>query len=646
MRPALRAIWVLLGIILGGLLVGAIAVAAADLPTALILHSSWVARATRPSRRATGPAERQVRLLAQSLRHDSSPSVSVPVGESPTGTGGSPVLPNQNGARHEMSGLPDSALSADATSNAPIPKRAGTQSAAVIDRRYTDTPTPKRGGTLRLALPTDISSLDPALAFDTISLPFLMMLYQGLVEYDDGVKLLPCLAADWNVSGDLRIYTFHLRPGVRFSNGREVAASDFLFTLQRTLDPKTAALTESYFEGIAGAKDFRAGKAPNVRGLSAPRSDTLVIELEKPDPSFLFILTLPGALVVPREAVEQFGRSFASHPAGTGPYQLAQWRRGVKMRFERNPLSSQPDRQNLDAIEVMMGGDSALYLMMFERGELDIADITANPGIPVPDFLRIQRSPRWHNLMERMQGPLTEFLVLNTEMAPFDDLKVRQAMNYAIDKDKVVKLLHGTATPVNGVLPSTMPGFNTNLAGFPYDPARARQLLAASGHAGGLSCKLWCWNEETMISSSLQYDLAQAGINAQLNPVAFATLVESMGRRKTAQSSLSGWSQDYPDPSDFLDTLFNGGRITDEGCQNVSFYNNPQVNQLLAEAAACQDPEQRLRLYQAVEQAVVNDAPVVPLFQRYIYALRQPWLNGVRLHPVLYFRFERMWIER
>ena len=230
-------------------------------------------------------------------------------------------------------------------------------------------------------------------------------------------------------------------------------------------------------------------------------------------------------------------------------------------------------------------------------------------------------------------------------MAPFDNLKVRQAMNYAIDKAKVVRLLQGMATPVQGVLPSMMPGFNTNLAGYPFDPAKARQLLAASGHAGGFSCKLWNLTGETLIASAIQYDLAQAGIKAEINPVAFSTLVDSMGRRKAAQCSLSGWSQDYPDPSDFLDTLFNGSRITDEGCQNVCFYNNPQVNQLLAEAATCQDPERRLRIYQAVEQAVVADAPIVPLYQPYAYALRQPWLHGVRLHPVLYFRFERMWMD-
>ena len=104
--------------------------------------------------------------------------------------------------------------------------------------------------------------------------------------------------------------------------------------------------------------------------------------------------------------------------------------------------------------------------------------------------------------------------------------------------------------------------------------------------------------------------------------------------------------QDYPDPSDFLDTLFNGNRITDEGCQNMAFYNNPQVNILLAEAATCKEPDRRLRLYQAAEQTMLADAPVVPLYYQQVFALRQPWLHGVHLHPVLYFRFERMWLDR
>jgi peptide/nickel transport system substrate-binding protein/oligopeptide transport system substrate-binding protein len=247
-----------------------------------------------------------------------------------------------------------------------------------------------------------------------------------------------------------------------------------------------------------------------------------------------------------------------------------------------------------------------------------------------------------------MPAAFTWFLYMNTEMKPFDELKVRQAVNYAIDKNRIARLLHDMVMPAKGILPPPMPGFNANLKGYPYDPAKARQLLAASGHAGGFSCKVWFEQGDPLQSptaAAIQFDLKQVGIDAQLNPVLMAPLLDSMERRKTVECVVAGWSQDYPDPSDYLDTLFNGNKITEEGCNNTSFYNNPQVNALLAQAAACNDPDQRLRLYQTTEQTVVTDAPLVPLFYQRVFALRQPWLHGLRLHPVLYFRFERMWLD-
>lgn len=526
---------------------------------------------------------------------------------------------------------------------------AGTIAGTRADSPATSAPVPKRGGTLRIALPNDISSFDPALAYDTISEPFLMLVYQGLVEYDDGVKLLPCLAKDWTISDDQRTYTFHIRPGVHFSNGRLLVASDFVYTLERTLDPKLAALSESFFEEIAGAADYRAGKSPHVRGLHAPSDDTFIIELNAPDPSFLYILTLPGALVVPREVVAQYGGSYGSHPIGTGPYQLTEWRRAVEMRFERNPFSSQTNRQYLDALDVREGGDRELHLMMFERGELDIANVTSDPGIPVPDFIRIRQTPRWQGLIESMSAAASYFLVLNVELPPFNELKVRQALNYAIDKDKLVRLLHGTVTPANSVLPPPVPGYNPDLKVYSYDPAKARELLAECGHKNDVSFKLWYPSDSTSpdaVATSIQNDLLQVGIHADLDPVTFAAFLDTTERRKGAQSSISGWSQDYPDPSDFLDTMFNGNRITDEGCQNIAFYNNSKVNALLAEAATCKDPDRRLQLYQEAERMMITDAPVVPLYYARNFALHQPWVHGCKLHPVLYFRFERMWLDR
>jgi ABC-type transport system substrate-binding protein len=276
---------------------------------------------------------------------------------------------------------------------------------------------------------------------------------------------------------------------------------------------------------------------------------------------------------------------------------------------------------------------------------LDIADITLTPGIPLQDFIRISRSARWQGLIDRLPATDTWFLYLNTEMKPFDNLQVRQAMNYAIDKQKLARVWHGTILPAKGILPPMMPGYNTNLAGLTYDPAKARQLLAAAGHPDGLSCKLWFDTDHLTTAADIQYDLAQAGIKAQLNPIAFAPLLDSLARRQTVQCGIMGWSQDYPDPSDFLDGLFNGTRITDEGCQNYSYYNNPKVNALFAEAATCADPAKRIGLYQAAEQIIVEDAACVCLYHPYLYALRQPWLHNVHLHPVVYYRFERMWLD-
>ena len=204
-----------------------------------------------------------------------------------------------------------------------------------------DNSTPKRGGTLRIALPTDVTSLDPALAFDTISEPFLLM-FQGLVEYDDGTKVVPCLAKDWAVSEGQRIYTFHLRPGVRFSNGREVGGLRFCVYAGAHPRPENGrAYRELVLKGSLARKIFGRAKTPTCRRPAAPREIRWSLSWNVPTHRFLYILTLPGALVVPREAVERFGTSFASHPVGTGPYVLTQWRRGVKMRFERNPLFSQ-----------------------------------------------------------------------------------------------------------------------------------------------------------------------------------------------------------------------------------------------------------------------------------------------------------------
>ena len=506
---------------------------------------------------------------------------------------------------------------------------------------------PTLGGTLRLALPTDVRSLDPAIAYEPESWPFLRLLYHGLLDYDEDLNLVPWQARDWNISPDGRTYTFHLLPGVRFSNGREVRAQDYCFTLERILNPKTKSPGDGFFRGILGAKEFQDGKAPHVRGLRSPEPDTLVIELSTPDLSFQYMMAMPFAFVVPQEVVELYQDDFAQHPTGTGPYILRDWRRGARLRFGRNPFYSGREISYLEAIEVMIGGDETLHLMMFERGELDIACITP-AGVPIPDFTRIMRNPVLRKGLEQMPHSATWYISLNTELPPLDNANVRRAMNYATDKQRLIRLLNNRGIPAHGVLPPPMPGFNTKLKGYDYDPTKARQLLAEAGYAQGFKTAIWHENDlaSSRLAAAIKQDWSQVGVEVELRPAALAMYLEAVKRRTNAPCALGPWFQDYPDPSNFLNVLFHGGRIVDVNCNNRAFYNNAKVNKLLDEAASSGDIERRLELYRQAEVIIVEEAPWVFLFHPFLYKLSQPWLRGPKLHPIWPSRFERMWIEK
>jgi oligopeptide transport system substrate-binding protein len=506
---------------------------------------------------------------------------------------------------------------------------------------------PRSGGALHLALESDVQSLDPALTYDTVSGPVAGLLYHGLVDYDDGTQLVPWQADGWSLSANRRVYTFHLRPGVKFTNGRLVTAADYVYTLKRILDPKTKSPGEGFYRSILGARTFETNQALPPAGLRAPLPGTFEVELEAPDLSFIYAMAMPFAFVVARETAERYGEDFSQHPDGTGPYTLKEWSRGRRIRFERKPDAARNDPAWLDSIDFMIGGDSTTHLMMFERGELGISDVGVN-GIPIPDFRRVLRTPALRRGVEALSMNAIRYLAMNTEIPPFDDVRVRQAMSYAVNKQRLVGLINGRGLPATGVLPPLLPGYNPKLKGYEYNPVKARELLREAGHPEGFSSELWLQDNlaERRMAEAIQQDLAEVGINLRLKTVAGSIFTEGIERRKVAPCNLDGWYEDYPDPGDFLDVLLNGNRITEVNCNNHAFYNNAAVNKLLQEAARCPDPERRFHLYQEAEAKVVGDAPWVFLFYPYLHILHQPWLRGCALHAVWEFRYERMWMQR
>ncbi len=500
------------------------------------------------------------------------------------------------------------------------------------------------GGTFHVALADDPQTLDPALqqlANDALLFP---LLYLPLLDNTNGVDLVACAAQDWQVASDGRTFTFHLRPGLRFSNGRMVVAADYAYYLERISDPRNASPNNAMLGAyhIRGADDFAAHRTKHLAGVRIEGTRTLVVELDQPDPTFLFY----GIYALPQEEVERPGDAFARHPTSDGPYMVDEWIRGVRLVYKPNPFYAGPEPRHFDRIEIMIGGDAATHLLMFERGELDLANFTAAASIPAADQARILRDPRWKNCIDRAPLFAARFANLNTQMPPLDDRRVRQAINYAVDKAR--RAASGRFTPAKGLIPPIMPANNTNLVGYPFNPPKARQLLAETGIPLPIHLTLWYATDQESImqAQEIQADLHEVGIELSLRQASFSELNDAAEIPGKVQMSLSGWFTGMPDPKDILGSQFDGRTITNAATYNTSFYNNPEVNRLLDEASPTVEPARRVALYRQIEEIIVGDAPCLFLKHPNLCELRQPWLKGPLLEPLWPLRLDRVWIER
>jgi peptide/nickel transport system substrate-binding protein len=512
--------------------------------------------------------------------------------------------------------------------------------------------------TLRLAVEGDIKTLDPAVSSDWDSQPLVRMLYHGLLDYDEGTDLVPWLARELpQISADGRTFTFRLKRGIRFANGRELEARDCAYAIERSLDPATRSWGEGFLRHIRGAAAFTAARGKDraaglsgwqseprrVSGLETPDRHTLRVTLDKADLAFPYIMTMTFTYPVPREEVERYGEEFYRNPVGTGPFRLVRWDRALRMRFERNPHFSLPEQPRLDTVEVKLGADELIQQMMFERGELEFVS-----KIPEPDFVRITTDPAWRESLAVVPSNETSSFFLNCELPPFTDRRVRQAMNYAVDRRRMLRLINNRGILARGVVPPAMPGFNPALKEYPHDPQKARRLLAGAGYPNGFAVPLWIGTSSRSLKLAqwVQQDLAEVGVRVELKAVAGNVAGQAYRKRKTVPIGIQTWYMDYPDPGNFLETFLSGDRITDEDCLNFAFYNNPRVNALMRAAAAERDRPRRLALYGKAEELIVEDAPWIFLYHPVRHKLRQPWLHGFTMHPVWPGRYERLWIER
>jgi oligopeptide transport system substrate-binding protein len=508
------------------------------------------------------------------------------------------------------------------------------------------------GGIFRRVLGNDPSTLDPAFVTDTYGGAVVRQIFDGLVQFDANLKPVPALAEFWEASRDGLTWTFTLRRGVTFHHGREVTAHDVVYSFTRLLELAKPPPATEFFRLIRGAKAFMQGKTRVVQGLKALDRYTLQIVLEEPVAPFLAVLGLYHTAVVPREEVEKPGERFSRAPVGTGPFKFVRWEANQELVLEAHDQYYE-GRPFLDAIvfKIVVGGKFEEEFAEFLRGNLE------ETIIPSGKTDEVGADPRYQKY-HRVRIPALNLLYIgfNTQTKPFDDRRVRQAFNYAVDKEALVReiapsghMLYPRASlPATGALPPGMLGYDPNLQGYSYAPATAKRLLAEAGYPNGAGfpeVQLWSGQKAESTQKELgayQRYLAELGVKVAIHFAPDWPTYKAMLEQGQLPMFLLRWHADIPDPDNVLSPLLHSTSPT-----NRTFYRNPLVDQLLEQARKAFDEAQRIELYREVERLVMDDAPWIAQRHDVFEYLYQPYVQGVEVN-VLGRRtmpLKRIWLK-
>ncbi len=489
------------------------------------------------------------------------------------------------------------------------------------------TPTETVTGTLRL-YSIDPITLDPAVSSEATSHEYVMQLFGGLLRFDDELDIVPDIAAGWDVSDDLTTYTFHLRHDVTFHDGKGVTAADFKYSWERACSPATASRSAAtYLDDIVGVAEVLAGETDDISGVRVLGDYTLEVTIDAPKSYFLSKLTYPTAFVVDAANVAE-GSDWWHHPNGTGPFKLAEWQETERLRLVRN-AAYHGQKASLSEVDFQLW--SGVPMRMYENDEIDVAGVSVSYIDRVTD----PAGPFYGQLQVVPELSLS-YIGFNATRPPFDDANIRRAFALAVDKEKIARLaLRDLVEVADGILPPGMPGYNDQLQGLEYDPALARELIAASpyGDAANLPpITLTTTGYGAYIGSTLEAIVTQwrdnLGVEVTVRQIEPERFLYHL-REELDELYDSGWIADYPHPHDFLDVLFRTGSD-----YNYGGYSNSALDALLDDAATEADTDLSLELYQQAEQMLLDDAAVMPLWFGQNYYLVKPRVQGYKLSPM------------
>ncbi len=474
-------------------------------------------------------------------------------------------------------------------------------------------------------LKTDPTTLDPALVVDVTGGSIAAKLFNGLVRLGDDLSVVPDIARKWTISEDGRTYRFSLRSGVKFSNGREVKAADFKYSFERVLSPDTKSPRTWLFDYVLGAGEFMRGEAEEVEGIRVLDDYTIEIVLKEPFSPFIGLLTMPNAYVVPEEEVRRLGPDFSSRPVGTGPYILKSWLPGREMVLEARGdyFDGSP---KVEGIVYRVIPEDLTTVAEFELGNLDAI------AIPAAEFSKYKDSPKWREQITSAEGLNTYYLGLNCSKPPFDDAEVRQAVNLAIDRERILATIYeGRGKLASGPVPDVLRRWEAPEP-YPYEPEKAKAIIKRKG-AFGKSVEFYINTDLEVIDMAevIQSYLKEAGLDVHLKQLEWSAFKQAINGGEADLFWLSWWA-DYPDPENFMFPLFHSENHGPGG--NRVLYINPEVDALIKAGQRAASEKLRNESYSKAENIIAAEAPWVFFWHRTDFMVRQPRLKRQEMYPV------------
>ncbi len=494
--------------------------------------------------------------------------------------------------------------------------------------------------TLVVGIAADPTGLDPEAVENNTSGYIMSTVYDSLVRYKPGTtEVSPGVAEKWDVSADGLTYTFHLKPGLKFSDGTPLDAKAVVWNVDRQLNKANPQYI--YNTGpVEGYEEFTYGDLASYRAVD---DATVEFVFKQPSAPFLNSMAMVWNGLVSPAAAAKWGKDYRNHPVGSGPFIFREWRQRDEVILDANP-TYWGGKPKVDHLIFKEFPDAQAAVLALKRGEIQILGDVSTQTIAA-----IKADPNLEILTQ--PGLAVSGVALPVDVAPFNDKRVRQALNYAVDKNAIDKaLFNGLAVPMTSPLPAAQWGFDPAIKGYPYDPAKAKALLKEAGVQPGVQVELLTYNSPRgynpagpNLAVAIQGYLKKIGIDANVRQLEVGGYFQAVRSGTYKGLAMEGWTGDNGDPDNFIGEMWGAKNIP---VVNWLRYKNPELETLLADALKVADPAKRTAIYAQAQRIVVDDAPWIFINSTLQVRAISKQVKGFQLNPTqMFFDMEKVSLQ-